>query len=43
MTGYQQQPSLVSAGIVDYVPLAAGIDMVNGRASDKEAADKWGK
>jgi hypothetical protein len=39
MTGYQQHPSLVSAGLVDYVPHQDAIDMTQVRKDD-ETADK---
>jgi hypothetical protein len=42
MFGYQGHPSLQSAGLVDYVPLAQPIDMTKVRESD-EAADKEAK
>ncbi|BEJ16857.1 hypothetical protein CspHIS471_0602580 [Cutaneotrichosporon sp. HIS471] len=35
--GYQQHFQIVSAGLVDYVPYAAPVDMANVRVSDAEA------
>jgi aryl-alcohol dehydrogenase-like predicted oxidoreductase len=43
MTGYQQHPSIQTAGLVDYVPHSLGIDMSQGRSSDKEVADRMDK
>ncbi len=38
--GYQQHPSLVSAGLIDYVPHHVPINLSTARGSDAEAAKK---
>ena len=41
--GYQQHPAVANAGIVDYVPYAAPIDMTKVRESDEKSAEEFKK
>lgn len=41
MTGYQQHFAVKSAGLVDFVPQALGIDYSSVRTDDDEADKVW--